>query len=109
MKFKGVVLDDVFKVFYSKDGTRIVGFAIGDRKLPDAEVQGLKNEAEVISNSLLWKLLSDRAVFAAQVKGIDNAQDFADTREARGMISAVSVFQEALNALHLYEKADKPN
>ena len=42
MKFKGVTLDDVFKVFYNKERTRVVGFSVGERVLSDAEIQGLQ-------------------------------------------------------------------
>ena len=106
MKFKGVQEDDVLKALY--DGPKLIGFAIGDKKLSDTQIQALRSEAELLMHGELWKLLCDRTYFSAQIKGIDNAKDFGDLREARGAIDALAMFNSLLHTLIGFKVEKKP-
>lgn len=114
MKENFVTLDDVFEIIYEekidssgRKLSRVAGFALGGAPLSDKDLLEIKSDAHQIKNSLLWKLLVKRGYFAAQVKGVDNAKDFGDTREARGMISAISIFEDILSKLENFEVEKK--
>jgi len=105
MKSKGVTRDDVLEVLYepTAHGQRIIGFAVGDVKLSDGDVNQLVSEAKMFKQSFLWKLLDKRTCYAAQVYGVNKAKDFGDTRHAQGMIGAIEIQDEIVSILARYK------
>ena len=108
MKFKGVEQKDVLEVLYHPTLKHVVGFKIGGRLLKEDEVDNFQAQALVINNSELWGLLSDRTVYTAQIRAVDNAKSFEDVLDSRGAVRAVGIFNATLQALISYKKADKP-
>ena len=97
---------DVLEILVGKDG-QVSGFRIDGKVLSGPEVSALQSEANIILESRLWQLLADRTCYLARIRGVDNAKDFGDVRDAQGCLRTVASFESILEALRQYGKVGK--
>jgi hypothetical protein len=111
--YNGVTSEDVLEVMYQQiapDKVVATGIKVGDKLLTPVEIMQLKQEAEMIKETKLWKLLRDRMQYHAQVRLSRDANKDDDVLLPKYIIWTLQAQQEVLNVISAFEqKAEQSN
>lgn len=109
--FNGVTADEVLEFTYEKDQAtgkvRVTGITLGAKPLPAADILQLKGEAKTINESMLWKAVVKRVQALAQIKAVNQAQNFEEVIFAKAMILCLEELTKAINLVAVTEIESK--
>ena len=73
------------------------------RELLKGEIENLQSEAEIISNTQLWKMLINLGKYTAQFRAIEEAKTEKDLKQVQEFHKVVVLFEK-----FLYDISNKP-
>lgn len=103
--FNGVTAEEVLEFEYEKipGGQIPKGMKVGGNLLPIDDIKQLISEATFMRDSFLWKLLSKRVQFMAQLKSV-KAESDDRLIFPKAMIVAVQEMEKVISSILTIEK-----
>src|SRR3990167_492907 len=109
--FNGVTADEIIEVEYRLiPGTNNQvpsGLKIGGKLLDVGEIIKLKHEAEIITETELWGLVTKRVQYIAQVHACEKSESLEDTTWPKAIIYSLQEIQKVFNIIKSFETIEK--
>ncbi len=103
--FKGVTSDEILEIEYAitPAGKFPKALRIGESLLPVSDIVQVKQEAQYLQESYLWKLMVKRIQYIAQLNACNRAKSDEDLIFGKAMLYSIEQIEDVLKTIREFE------